>query len=353
MKHVLVIVDKREGTASRKKDATDLMTLWKNLTTEGGNLKYQLATYPLPIGDVWVCSSDIGPFYVPTAWQFPPPAETNSCGIVKTEETLDNFFQLPSDPITAEELSSPSSIVGPDLETGDDKFPPARPDIVIERKTLADLTSSYGDGRYKDQKARLVNCDAGLVMFLVEGFQGGRVKDPSLKKRFLSTFVHSMFRDNIPVYHTVNLQESFEFLHHLATEMALRKLERSTDYMERTKYTDNIQMTRKQNLTPDRGLEMVLASIPGISAKMARAVQTAHSSLFDLCQAYQRLGDDERAKHDLLADLTFRGSSGKEQRLASRSSKIYQYITGQESEKPPKRPKSLKEKTKKRQKMGD
>lgn len=27
-KHVLVIVDKKEGTASRKNDATDLITLW-------------------------------------------------------------------------------------------------------------------------------------------------------------------------------------------------------------------------------------------------------------------------------------------------------------------------------------
>jgi hypothetical protein len=120
--------------------------------------------------------------------------------------------------------------------------------------------------------------------------------------------------------------------------MAQGKLERTADYMARTKYTDNIQMTRKQNLTPERGLEMQLASIPGISAKMARAVQCRYASMSDLCHAYQVLGADERAKHELLAELTFRGSSGKEQRLATRSSKIYQYVTGKESE-PPAKPK--------------
>ena len=74
--------------------------------------------------------------------------------------------------------------------------------------------------------------------------------------------MHTMFRDNMPVYHTAHIQDSFDFIHHLATEMAAGKLVRSADYMDRTKYTDNIQMARKSNLTPDRGLELQLASIP-------------------------------------------------------------------------------------------
>lgn len=324
-KHVLVIVDKREGTASRKKDATDLMTLWQDKLDDSVN--YQLATYPLDIGDIWICTSENGPFNIPPEWAFAPDVPESQVA----PPTMDDFFQPPS----ASSLNGLSEIVVPTASPT--AFPPARPDIVIERKALADLKSSYGDGRYKDQKARLVNCDANLVVLLIEGYQGSRVKDVTLKKRYLSTFVHSMFRDNMPVYHTHTIQDSFDFLHHLATEMALGKLERTADYMERTKYTDNIQMTRKQNLTPERGLEMQLACIPGVSAKMARAVQAVYPSMTTLCAAYVSLGDDERAKHDLLADLTFRGTSGKEQRLASRSSKIYQYVTGQESTKPPKK----------------
>jgi len=152
-----------------------------------------------------------------------------------------------------------------------------------------------------------------------------------------------MFRDNIPVYHTVNIRDTFEFIHHLATEMTLGKLERTADHMERTKYTDNIQMSRKGNLPPDRGIEMQLACIPGISAKMARSVEDQYPNMMALCAAYQALGDDERAKHMLLADLKFRGTSGKDQRLASRSSKIYQYVTGTAADPPPK-PKKQKKK---------
>jgi len=328
-KHVLVIVDKREGTASRKKDATDLLTLWSQ---NDDDTIYQLAVYPLDIGDVWLCTSDTGPFDIPPEWQFeqepvmPTDAHTHA-------PTLDDFFQMPYDQVNTPIAEPDGGNDGGVIK--EPSFPPPA-DIVIERKALADLKSSYGDGRYKDQKARLMNCTANLVVLLVEGYNGARVKDGTLKKRYLSTFTHTMFRDKIPVYHTLNIRESFDFLHHLATEMALGKLERDGDYMARTKYTDNIQMSRKGNLPPDRGLEIQLGCIPGISAKMARAVEDVYPSMASLCGAYQALGDDERAKHMLLADLKFRGASGKDQRLASRSSKIYQYITGQASDVPAK-----------------
>lgn len=86
-------------------------------------------------------------------------------------------------------------------------------------------------------------------------------------------------------------------------------------------------MTKKNNLMADRGLELQLASIPGISAKMARAVCDAYPTMMDLCGAYSKLPDAKK-RENLLADLTFRGASSKEQRLATRSAKIYHYIAG-------------------------
>jgi hypothetical protein len=85
---------------------------------------------------------------------------------------------------------------------------------------------------------------------------------------------------------------------------------------------------------------------------MARAVVDVYPTMMDLCRAYEKLAHDvkdsgdveddaeevERRRHNLLSELTFRGtSSGKEQRLASRSSKIYQYLSGQGEAPPPKK----------------
>jgi ERCC4-type nuclease len=344
MKHVLLIIDKAEKTASRKVDATDLPNLWASVP-----VNYQVALGPLPVGDVWIYVRDDAPFNVPEKWKF-TALEPSWPTTALNAPVMDDYFLPPAAPDSA-----PMAISSPDVASAEgpkrpevvlEEFPPPHPNIMVERKALSDLKSSYGDGRYKDQKMRLMNCDAELVVLLVEGYNGQKVNDQSLKTRYLSTFVHCMFRDNIPVYHTQNIRDSFEFLHHLASEMAAGKMVRTADYMERTKYTDNIQMARKSNLTSERGLELQLASIPGISAKMARAVVDVYPTMMDLCRAYEKLADDvedeaeevERRRHNLLSELTFRGtSSGKEQRLASRSSKIYQYLSGQGEAPPPKK----------------
>lgn len=97
-------------------------------------------------------------------------------------------------------------------------------------------------------------------------------------------------------------------------------------------------MNRKNNLTPDRGLELQLASIPGISAKMARAVCEQYPTMIQLCQAYANLStEDERRL--LLSELSFRGTSGKDQKLKTRASKIYEYISGQTFTEKAKKPK--------------
>ncbi len=305
MKHVCVTIDSREKTASRKNDATDLLSLWSGKEHQN----YQVATAALNMGDVWISTSN-EPIKIP---------RENQLQVTKGYDAdiqSMNFFAVPVPSVESSIVSVP--------EEQDFPLPPK---IVIERKSLADLESSYGDGRYREQKMRLINCDAEMVILLVEGYESAKIKEEVRKKKFLSTFVHSMFRDGIYVYHTRNIQESFEWIEWIANEMALGKLEHTQEYLARTKYTDNIQMNKKANLTPERGLEMQLASIPGISAKMARAVSEKYKSMQALCDAYREL-PSEKERQNLLANLSFRGPSGKDQRLATRSAKIYLYLQG-------------------------
>lgn len=348
MKHVLVTVDGREMTASRKKEAVDLVTMWKEKLTHE-KVPYQLAIFPLDIGDVWISVTD-EPVSIPAKYRFdnvvPASAKQLDGPPEMSLPSLDSFFSLPTETPSITFGKQDNMIEEVKKQEQNAEFPP-RATIVIERKALADLKSSYSDGRYKDQKARLINCDADMVVLLVEGYVGSKVKEDAVKQRFLSTFVHTMFRDKISVYHTPCIQDSFEWIEWTCHEMATGKLERTAEYMERTKYTDNIKMSRKANLTADHGLELQLASIPGISAKMARAVNQKYPSMMHLCKAYAEVeandasdsvqGNGEYKASQLLADITFRGPSGKEQRLATRSTKIYQYVTGKTEDvvKPP------------------
>lgn len=42
-------------------------------------------------------------------------------------------------------------------------------DCIIERKTAADLASSIRDGRYREQKKRLMQCNVRVQSYIVEG----------------------------------------------------------------------------------------------------------------------------------------------------------------------------------------
>lgn len=56
-------------------------------------------------------------------------------------------------------------------------------DLIIERKTIEDLSMSISDGRYKEQKNRLRSCGVGNVVYLIEGGAYGQGKS---LKQFLS-----------------------------------------------------------------------------------------------------------------------------------------------------------------------
>ncbi len=77
--------------------------------------------------------------------------------------------------------------------------------LIIERKTATDLKSSIHDGRYHEQKSRLLQC--GLprfqILYLFEG---------NLYGNCLSACIHTMYRDGIPVYRSKNILDTIAFL---------------------------------------------------------------------------------------------------------------------------------------------
>ena len=91
--------------------------------------------------------------------------------------------------------------------------------IVIERKTISDLASSNVDGRFREQRARLIEnyVKKGIkVIYLIEGFNYANNETRLESSTALSIFVNLMIRDNISVYHTRNVNESYLFIRKLA-----------------------------------------------------------------------------------------------------------------------------------------
>jgi len=93
-----------------------------------------------------------------------------------------------------------------DIATGEERVL----DVIVERKTIADLASSIIDERYYTQRARLWACGISHVVYLIEG-------DPArcyqLKEETLRGAIHSLsLREGFLVIHTENTAHSVAIL---------------------------------------------------------------------------------------------------------------------------------------------
>ena len=96
--------------------------------------------------------------------------------------------------------------------------------LLIERKTVNDLKASICDGRAREQKARMLNCgiDPSRIIYLVEG-NLNKPLNSKISNMAVSTLVGSIIntqlRDNIKVYKTSSLQETFFYIERLLEKL--------------------------------------------------------------------------------------------------------------------------------------
>ena len=113
------------------------------------------------------------------------------------------------------------------------------PIIIIERKTLTDLNTSIIDGRYKEQKVRFINTNQQCKkIYLLEktGFIKENIYD--------SVKINSIFRDDIYIYETKNVDDTFDFLN-----KCLKNFEKYKDKWINglnINYIDNVNVIKKR-----------------------------------------------------------------------------------------------------------
>jgi ERCC4-type nuclease len=166
--------------------------------------------------------------------------------------------------------------------------------LAIERKTMKDLEQSNKDGRYREQRSRLINnyVQKGIrVWYLIEGF--GSACGLSMNTS-LSIFVNLMIRDNIGVYHTRHVQDTALFLKKLKEKFEVHPAEvlfggKNTEIGE---YLSTIKLRKKENLDSKSIYILQLAQIPGMSVKSAEAIQEMYKTMASLCKACEEKGTE-------------------------------------------------------------
>jgi len=183
---------------------------------------------------------------------------------------------------------------------------------ILERKTINDLGASIKDGRYKEQKMRLLSNHSNNIYYIIEG----NIDDCNTlnRKALLGSIINMSFRDNIKVISSNNIKDTYDIILQIRRkydEGKFKKIESSTD-----NYVSSIKMNKKENMSKELCNIVQLATIPGVSQNISKIIMEKYGSMSNLIEEYKK------TDNLLLANI----SLGKRKIGKVLSIKIYDYL---------------------------
>lgn len=144
--------------------------------------------------------------------------------------------------------------------------------VVVERKTTADFEASFLDGRYREQRTRLLAYCAehkSKALYILEGGLDGRLH--RMERNALQKLVHRLLlRYGVAVWCTKDVQDTANTLRILCQQISEDK---NVFQGEQLSYTDVQHITKKANKDDPKAFACAaLQGCPGISAKAAGAI---------------------------------------------------------------------------------
>ena len=260
---------------------------------------------------------------------------------------------------------------------------PLHPDktLIIERKCMTDMIASIKDGRYKEQKVRLLaeaaNNSNTKICYLIEGNMQD-LRFPNEKTVFYGSIVSSIFRDEIPLIRTGNLNETLDIISRIHERMSKDITdffkpntittsiiqsnntsnntlssnqnniinpdtilqndisENITDNINTNNttntYLNSIKKCKKDNLTPQIWNQLSLTNIPGVSTNIAQKITEVYPSIRKLFIAYDNCNNNEE-RIKLISEIILTDNGKTKRRIGEVVSKrIVEYLYEDKSE---------------------
>lgn len=165
---------------------------------------------------------------------------------------------------------------------------------IYERKTNTDLIASIKDGRYKEQKLRLMASGASSLNYIIEGDMITSLKNKNNQKITTGAYIHSIYRDKINVIFTFDLDDTSTFLLLMASKI-IDKPEYfiginnndSHNYIDYCK----IKTEKNKNIDKNTCYLLQLSQIPSISKEIAKNISNQYPSLVSLISALNQSED--------------------------------------------------------------
>ena len=228
--------------------------------------------------------------------------------------------------------------------------------LILERKTATDLSSSICDGRYKEQKSRLIasGIDRRRIMYLIEGDfkrSNSSIRVKGGADTLMGCLINTLLRDGINVFRTASLEESL-----LVLEKMYKKLDDPSDLsyifcstpkvttsqiIENTDVTENvtenvkdmnsyassIKIKKRDNMIPSVWYTASLMMIPNLTKPIADIIVKSYPSIKLLINTYDDLETDSQ-KEKMLSVLEYISNNGKKRKIGPAvSAKVYRNIS--------------------------
>lgn len=185
---------------------------------------------------------------------------------------------------------------------------------TFERKTINDLLSSVKDGRYKEQKARLLsNCES--ITYIIEGDDILSNRNSRNQDLLSSIYMYTMYRDNIHLIFTRSTEDTATFILTMCAKLVdnPQKFHMTLEPASAS-YIDCIKVKKMDNVTPDNCFIMQLSQIPTISKTIAKYIHEKYPTFREFIRAI----DESDNKIKLLCEIE---KIGKE-----KANKILQFL---------------------------
>ena len=174
---------------------------------------------------------------------------------------------------------------------------------IFERKTVKDLISSIHDGRYREQKARMLSTyNQRYLSYIIEDDDIISSKVYSKNKSTIQgAYINTLFRDNIRILFTKNISETVTLILSIAIKMVdnpkkfinisnevnnttIDSSLMSQSSTDASGYTDFIKLKKKKidNIDINTCYIMQLSQIPHISNVIAKNISKIYPNMIEL-----------------------------------------------------------------------
>jgi crossover junction endonuclease MUS81 len=156
-------------------------------------------------------------------------------------------------------------------------------ELIFERKTINDLYNSIKDGRYHEQKSRLVsNLPRNRICYIIEGNINNNLNP------IYGAIIHTMYRDNIFVYRSLNIEDTKNFLIQIYSKFS-KNIEMWSNFLEKNSLENCLNVEsqvyskkfskKSENITNEIVYLNMLKCIPGISSKKAEYIRNMYPNI--------------------------------------------------------------------------